>query len=156
MIQLVRIFDDLPEGFDALRAEAAAEGHGNMDRLAVDWASGAQRFDREGEALLAAFVDGELAGIGGITVEPTATEAAALRMRRLYVARPHRRGGVARTIASALAQEAFGSAAWITVHAGNPGAEAFWEAQGFIRVRGRPWSHELRREGAAQATPSSA
>jgi GNAT superfamily N-acetyltransferase len=145
MIQLVRIFHDLPEGFEALRAEAVAEGHRHMDRLAEDFASGVQRFDRDGEVLLAAFVEGELAGIGGVTHEPTEMIEPALRMRRLYVAQARRRDGVARTIAAALAQEGFGHVALITVHAGNPGADAFWEAQGFTPVDGHPWSHELRR-----------
>ena len=144
MIQLVRIFDDLPEGFDILRAEAAAEGHQHMARLAADFESGAQRFDRDGEALLAAFVGGALAGIGGLTIEPTETAEPALRMRRLYVAKAHRRAGVARTLATALIQEGLGHAALLTVHAGNPGADAFWEAQGFKPVQGRAWSHELR------------
>jgi GNAT superfamily N-acetyltransferase len=145
MIQLVRIFDHLPEGFDRIRAEAAAEGHRHMDRLADDWTSGAQRFDGDGQALLAAFLDGDLVGVGGITREPTVVTELALRMRRLFVSARARRAGVARAIASALAQEGFGHAALITAHAGNPGADAFWEAQGFRRVDGRPWSHELRR-----------
>jgi GNAT superfamily N-acetyltransferase len=145
MIQLVRIFEGLPDGFAALRTEAAAEGHRHMDRLEADFESGAQRFDRDGESLLAAFVEGELAGIGGITHEPGETAEPALRMRRLYVAPSYRRGGVARAIASALAQEGFSHVALITVHAGNPGADAFWQAQGFTAVEGRPWSHQLRR-----------
>lgn len=145
MIQLIRIFDDLPEGFDALRAEATAEGHRNMNRLAADFESGAQRFDRDGEALLAALVGGELAGIGGLTLEPTESSEPTLRMRRLYVGTAHRRAGVARTIVMALVQEGFGYAGLLTVHAGNPGADAFWIAQGFTPVEGRAWSHELRR-----------
>ncbi len=116
-----------------------------MDRLAADFESGVQRFDRDGEALLAALVGGELAGVGGLTFEPTPTDEPALRMRRLYVRKAHRRAGVAQTIATALVQEGFGHAALITVHAGNPGAAAFWLAQDFTAVSDRPWSHELRR-----------
>jgi len=41
------------------------------------------RFDRHGEALLAARVTGVLAGIGGLTIEPVL--AGALHMRRFYV-----------------------------------------------------------------------
>ncbi len=145
MIQLVRVFDDLPEGFAALRDEAQAEGHRHMSRLAEEWTSGAQRFAGDGEALLAAMLGGDLVGVGGITLEPTEASESALRMRRLYVAPRARRMGVARTLATALAQEGFGHAALITVHAGNPAADLFWEAQDFERVSGRPWSHELRR-----------
>jgi hypothetical protein len=72
-----------------MQAEARAEGHAFLDRLANDWASGAMRFDRPGEALLAAYSQGVLAAIGGITVDPIVAEA--LRMRRFYV-RPAFRG----------------------------------------------------------------
>lgn len=30
----------------------------------------------------------------------------------------------------------------VTAHAGNDGAARFWEAIGFSRVKGQPWSHE--------------
>jgi hypothetical protein len=47
--ELDRIIHNLPDGFDAMRAEASAEGHRNLERLALDWASGAMRFDGDGE-----------------------------------------------------------------------------------------------------------
>jgi hypothetical protein len=72
LIQLIRIIDDLPDGLPALLADAASEGVGNMARLADGWASGDQRFDGDGEALLGALLAGELAGIGGLSVEPAA------------------------------------------------------------------------------------
>lgn len=141
MIQLVRIQDELPDGFEALRLEADREGHNNMSRLAAERAAGDPFFI----ALLAAYRGGELAGIGGLTVEPAPAIEPALRMRRLYVRPDARRGGVARTLASALIQEAFDQTALVTVHAGGEAAARFWEAQGFTPVLDRPWSHELRR-----------
>ncbi|MBT9470658.1 MAG: GNAT family N-acetyltransferase [Pseudomonadota bacterium] len=145
MIQLVRIIDELPGDFERLRTAAAAEGHRHIERLDEDWNSGAQRFAGDGEALLAAYQGGELVGIGGVTREPSETAEPALRMRRLFVSPQARRTGVARTIVAALAQEGFDNAALITVHAGDPAAGAFWEAQGFQPVTGLAWSHELRR-----------
>jgi hypothetical protein len=67
---MVPVVEQLPAGFDVLRRNARAEGHRNMDRLAEDWSSGAQRFDAAGEALLAALVAGELACVGGVTTDP--------------------------------------------------------------------------------------
>lgn len=141
MIQLVRVLEALPDGFGALRAEAAAEGFRHMDRLAEEWAAGGEAF----VALLAAFDDGELAGIGGLTREPAPSPEPALRLRRLYVRPSSRRLGVGRALASALIQEAFDQVALVTVHAGDGAAAAFWEAQGFASVAERAWSHMLRR-----------
>jgi hypothetical protein len=52
--ELQLVIEDLPAGFDALRAEAVVEGYRFVERLAADRRSRAIRFDSEGEALLAA------------------------------------------------------------------------------------------------------
>ena len=137
MLQLVRIEGELPEGFEALRAEADVEGHRHMARLAAEMAETPELFI----ALLAAFDGSELLGIDGMTAEPTAPSA--IRMRRLYVAQGARGRGVARAIANALLNEALGQTRLVTVHAGNPGAERFWEATGYAPVTDRPWSHQF-------------
>ncbi len=141
MLQLIRIEDDLPEGFAALRAEAASEGYRHMDRLAAEHAAGRSSF----VALFGALLGGELVGIGALTPEPATTEVPALRLRRLYVRPQARRQGVARALASALTQEGLDQVALLTVHAGDPRAAAFWATQGFAAVEDRHWSHELRR-----------
>lgn len=145
MIQLIRIIDDLPDGLPALLADAANEGVRNMALLARDWASGDQRFDADGEALLGALLAGELAGIGGLSVEPAAAEPAR-RVRRFYVRPAFRRQGVARTLASALVQEALDQVDLLTCNAAaSPAAGPFWEAQGFSPDSSGPWTHVLRR-----------
>lgn len=141
MLQLIRVEDDLPEGFEALRAAAASEGYRHMDRLAAEHAAGRSVF----VALFGVLLDGDLVGVGGLTHEPEPAEDPALRLRRLYVRPDARRQGVARSLASALCQEGLDQVALLTVHAGDTRAAAFWEAQGFRPVAGRPWSHELRR-----------
>lgn len=137
MVQLVRVDGDLPEGFAALRAEADAEGHRNLSRLADEMAGAPELFT----ALLAAFDGGDLVGVGGLTAEPA--DPSAQRMRRLYVAPRARRAGVGRALANALLNEALGLTRHVTVHAGDPAAARFWEALGFAAVEGRPWSHEF-------------
>ena len=145
MIQLIRIIDELPESFDALLADAASEGVGNMALLAQGWASDDQRFERDGEALLGALLAGELAGIGGLSIEPAAAEPAR-RVRRFYVRPAFRRQGVARTLASALVQEALDQVDLLTCNAAaSPAAVPFWEAQGFSPDNSGPWTHVLRR-----------
>ena len=145
LIQLIRIIDDLPDGFPALLADAASEGVGHMARLAEGWASGDQRFDEDGEVLLGALLAGTLVGVGGLSVESAAPEPAR-RVRRFYVRPAFRRQGVARALASALIQEALDQIDLLTCNAAaSPAAAPFWEAQGFSRDNSGPWTHVLRR-----------
>ena len=70
LLQLEPVVNDLPAGFDALRAEARAEGYLFVERLFTEWMSHTNRFDRQGEVLFAARMNGVLAGIGGIRSNP--------------------------------------------------------------------------------------
>jgi len=139
MVQLVRVQDNLPENFSGLRAEADAEGFRAMSRLAAEWAATPEMF----ACLLAATLGGRLVAIGGLTAEPEPTGQPAMRIRRLYVRPDARRNGVGRSLVNALLQEALDSVSRVTVNAGGTLAPAFWEALGFNRVEGRPWSHQF-------------
>jgi GNAT superfamily N-acetyltransferase len=127
-VRLQPVVDELPADFDTIRAEARAEGYRFLDRLANDWASGAMRFDRPGEALLTAYSEGVLAAIGGITIDPVVPDA--LRMRRFYVRRVFRRTGIGRAIAQVLLERAFRSVRVVTLNAAVDSVP-FWEALGF-------------------------
>jgi predicted acetyltransferase len=135
---LERITDTLPIGFAELDADAKADGHDHLSRLAAEFAQSPAIF----HAIFACHLDGRLAGIGAITDEPGLTSQPKWRMRRLYVHRKFRRCYVARVIANALLQEAVWNVSTVTVHAGNDDAARFWEAIGFRPVAGRAWSHE--------------
>ena len=128
---LQRVIEELPTGFEALRAEARAEGYLFVERLAADWVSAAMRFDRAGEALLAMRLNGVLAGVGGLTIEPVVPDA--LRMRRFYVRPPYRRSGIGRELAAVLLERAASSTGLVTVNA-SPVSAAFWESLGFRRT----------------------
>jgi GNAT superfamily N-acetyltransferase len=127
-LHLERLGDALPADFSALQLAAAAEGHRMLDRLAQEWVSGANRFSGDGEALIAAWWDSALVGIGGLTRDPQIDGA--LRMRRFYVAPPFRGRGVGRTLAAALLALA-GPDARVTAHPGTAAATAFWRGVGF-------------------------
>jgi GNAT superfamily N-acetyltransferase len=127
--QLQPVIEELPAGFDALRAEARAEGYRFVDRLATDWMSGTIRFDRGEEALLVARINGVLAGIGGLTIEPVVPDT--LRMRRFYVRLAYRRSGIGRKLATALLERARSYRRLVTVNAA-PASAAFWESLGFV------------------------
>ena len=128
-VQLLPVSAGLPIGFGALRDEARAEGYRFLDRLASDWETGANRFDRPGERLLAAEADGMLAAIGGLTVDPVAADA--FRMRRFYVRRHFRRARIGRQLALALLCPPLRDGHAVMVNAAS-GSTAFWEALGFL------------------------
>lgn len=145
MFQIVRVIEELPGGFDELLAESQAEGVRNMTLLAEQWAGAEQRFDADGAALFAAFIDGELAGVGGVSAE---TAEAAMRMRRLYVRPAFRRSGVGRALVGAMMQQGFEGADVLTVNArASDAAAPFWEAMGFEPVDAPGYTHRLRRGG---------
>jgi GNAT superfamily N-acetyltransferase len=133
MITLTRVVEDLPEGFPALRALADAEGVRNMATLAAQWAEAENPF-RDPGALFAAFVEGELAGVGGVMPQ-TVQGRPAMRMRRLYVAPVARRLGVGRMLAAAMMQQGLQSADLLISNAlATEAAPLFWEAMGFVRA----------------------
>jgi GNAT superfamily N-acetyltransferase len=137
-----RIVAELPAGFDALRAEAQGEGYRHLDRLAEEWNANRLRFDQDGEALFAAWVDADLAGIGGLTIDPVLPDA--LRMRRFYVAKSSRRTGIGRAIAKNLLAQPRASDRPVTVNAAA-GSESFWESLGFVRDPADGHTHVLPR-----------
>ena len=128
-MRLQPVVDELPADFDTVQAQARAEGYRFLDRLASDWASGAMRFDRSGEALLAAYSEGVLAAIGGITIDPIVPDA--LRMRRFYVRPFCRRAGLGREIALALLEGALQRVRVVTLNAAVESVP-FWETLGFV------------------------
>ncbi len=137
---MVPVVDRLPPGLDVLRQDARADGHRNMDRLADDWASGVQRFDAPGEALLAAFIADELAGVGGVTADPVLPGA--LRMRRFYVRAEFRRHGVGWRLAETLIANV-PACVHLAVSAGTEQAARFWEALGFMPDQRDGHTHTL-------------
>ena len=130
-IEIRFVGDSLPEGFEILRHAADGEAYNMLGTLAREWADGTNRFNRPGEALVAAIDGNVLAGMGGMNIDPVVEGA--MRMRRFYVRPAYRRRGVARLMASALLDRAETSGRPITLNAPQAEAARFWEALGFIR-----------------------
>jgi GNAT superfamily N-acetyltransferase len=128
-VWLEQLTEALPPGFDTLRAEARAEGFNFLERLAKEWVSHTNRFDRPGEALVAAYISNRLAAIGGVTLDPEVPGA--LRMRRFYVRKQFRRCGIGRRLANALLAETAEGGQPVTVNAAT-GSATLWEALGFV------------------------
>jgi GNAT superfamily N-acetyltransferase len=146
-IEIVFVKDALPPGFEVLRYAAEGEAYSMLAVLAREWADGTNRFDRPGEALVAAYDAGQLVGMGAMSQDPYV--AGALRMRRFYVSSRHRRRGIGRAIAGALLERVETAGKTITLDAPQAEAARFWEALGFIRderdghthLRTEPYRH---------------
>lgn len=93
----------LPEAaFFPLAAEARAEDFAFIDRLLAEWESCANRFDRPGERLLAAWQHTSLVAVGGLNRDPYANDDRVGRLRHVYVCPPWRRQGIGRRLVEAL------------------------------------------------------
>jgi len=152
-----------PEAFSALLAESEREGLSLLRRLADEWASGANRFDRPGEALFGAWMGPELVGLGGLNVDPYAGTDRAGRVRHLYV-RPAARGrGIGERLVTEIVEAARGRFESLRLRTANPGAARLYERMGFrpcadvphcthlmtMPRPGRGAQAEMREEGAS-------
>ena len=116
---------------DPLVAEADAEGHLFMHRLRDGWASRENRFDRPGELLLTACIDGQLVGVGGLNRDPFAQNAGIGRLRHLYVAQSARRLGVGTALVRDILAHAASHFTLIRLRTFSPDAAAFYARLGF-------------------------
>jgi GNAT superfamily N-acetyltransferase len=116
---------------DALLAESEQAGSPIVRRLVDEWASGANRFDRSGEALFAARIDGRLVGVCGLNVDPYSAEPRLGRVRHLYVLSAYRRHGIGRQLVARVVATAQGRFDRLRLSTGNPVAARFYERTGF-------------------------
>ncbi|WP_219835227.1 GNAT family N-acetyltransferase [Paenibacillus sp. R14(2021)] len=140
-IQIRRLEASACHDWSKLLQESRREGYRHIDRLTEAYRNGTNRFDREGELLLAAEIGGELAGIGGLNGTPL---PAVGRVRRVYVSPEFRRRGVARTLMQALIASAGPAYGRLVLRTDNPAACALYESLGFRSVQGEEGiTHEL-------------
>ena len=128
----------------ALAATASADGHGNVQRLVEEFVEGTNRFDRPGEILLAAYAGDILVGVGGLNVDPYAADTAVGRVRRLFIAPPYRKSGVARALMEQIEAVARSHFERIQLFTGTVEADRFYRAVGYRQVTdlGPKVSHE--------------
>jgi GNAT superfamily N-acetyltransferase len=105
-------------------------------RLAEEWASGRNRFDRPGEALFGASLDRLLVGVCGLNIDPYANDPRVGRVRHLYVLTAHRRLGVGRQLVDAVVAAARGPFTTLRLSTTNPAAARFYESLRFRRHAG--------------------
>lgn len=135
-LAIERLIDPAPGAFDALVVESEQAGHRFVRRLAEEWASGANRFDRPGEALFAALLDGRVVGICGLNVDPYTTTPGVGRVRHLYVLVAYRRLGIGRRLVDRVVEAAQGRFDRLRLRTQNPAAALLYERLGFDRRAG--------------------
>lgn len=131
--EIVSLRSGLPAAFEALRAQAEAEGYGFLNRLAMRWRDGA--YDGDAHAGLLGVMDkGVLLAVGAQTMDEYDPDPAHRRIRHFYVSSAQRRQGAGRLLAAALTADAFALAPRLHLRATHALSTAFWDAMGFERV----------------------
>jgi GNAT superfamily N-acetyltransferase len=119
-----------------LIAEGERSGSRFVGRLATEWDSGENRFDKPGEALFVARVDGQPVGVCGLNVDPYADERRVGRVRHLYVMEAYRRRGIGRRLLADVLAAARGPFDRLRLRTTNAEAARFYEAIGFAPCPG--------------------
>ena len=132
-VRIERLTTASPDLFDAMVAESERDGYWFVRRLADEWASGANRFDRPGEALFAAWMDGRLIGACGLNVDPYTPAPGVGRVRHLFVRTDYRRSGVGRRLVEQVLDAARGRFDRLRLSTQNPAAAQLYERLGFKR-----------------------
>jgi len=132
-----------PGSLDVLLAESEQAGSSIVRRLVDEWVSGANRFDRAGEALFAVRIEGRLVGVCGLNVDPYSAEPRLGRVRHLYVLSAYRRRGIGRQLVAEVIAASRGRFDHLCLSTGNPVAARFYERLGFRSAAAAHCTHVL-------------
>jgi GNAT superfamily N-acetyltransferase len=134
---LIERLHDLPSAYVAdLLSESERLGSRIVRRLVEEWDNRANRFDRPGEALFGAWVDGRLVGVCGLNIDPYAGHERIGRVRHLYVLSAFRRSGVGRQLVARVLQAAHGRFDELRLRTNNSPAAQLYETLGFTTCIG--------------------
>jgi GNAT superfamily N-acetyltransferase len=131
-----RVHDQLSDAAGDLLSESEQAGSRIVRRLVEEWATGANRFDRPGEALFGGWARGRLVGVCGLNVDPYARDERVGRVRHLYVLSAFRRLGVGRQLVTHVIESARRRFDHLRLRTDNPAAARLYESLGF---RPRDW-----------------
>ncbi len=133
------------DGLDALARDARREGFTFLDRLVSDWHTGTNRFDRQSEILLGAFMAEKLVAVGGLNIDPYANDGRCGRLRHVYVSLDCRGRNVGRNLVGALVRGAGKSFDHVRLRTDTAGAATFYCALGFLPLTDQDATHVLLR-----------
>jgi GNAT superfamily N-acetyltransferase len=142
MIEVVAI-RELPGDLDSMIEESQREGYRFLRRLADEWERRINRFDRDGETLLAARDGGRTIGIGGVNIDPYAGDPRVGRIRHVYVLRRERRKGVGRRLVEALVAASRDRFDELRLRTDSEEAAHFYRRLGFSSTSALSCTHRL-------------
>jgi GNAT superfamily N-acetyltransferase len=124
---------------DALQSQAwqnllktsLEEGYDFVQKLYDEYDNATNRFDSKGAILLAASLEGELLGVGGLHPDPYLQMANVGRIRHVYVLPTYRRQGLGRDLVLALIQHARSHFELLTLRTLTKHGDSFYKSLGF-------------------------
>jgi GNAT superfamily N-acetyltransferase len=114
-----------------LLEESIFEGHRHIERLVREYKDGVNRFERTGEILYSASLNGEVLAVCGLNRNPYSTSLVIGRVRRLYVLKRYRRKGIAKKLMGKIIEQAKNNYKVLVLFTDNPVAEKFYLGIGF-------------------------
>jgi len=145
-LEIRPVMGDLPPDFVALLDEARRQGHQFVERFHAARREGGECYCGTNEGVFAAFLDGGLAGIAAIGVDPYLGDPGIGRLRHVFVASAARRRGVAAALVGACLERGRGFDV-IRLRTHNPDAARLYERLGFLPVELADASHIYPRSG---------
>jgi ribosomal protein S18 acetylase RimI-like enzyme len=130
-ICIVRIFEIQSGAINHLLEESLSQGFQFVQRLIRDYRSGLNCFDKSGEMLLTASVQGAVVGIAGLNRDPYFNDPKVGRLRHLYVESRWRRRGIGSLLVTSLIHEANQHYQLLTLRTDNLAAKEFYQKLGF-------------------------
>ena len=124
--------------------EAESQGHRFMRRLVDDWVSGANRFQKTGEFLLSACIEGRLVAVGGLNNDPYALIEHVGRLRHVYVLDTARRLGIGTLLVKRIMEDAAESFSMLRLRTKTTDAAEFYERLGFQKTSEQSATHVIR------------
>jgi GNAT superfamily N-acetyltransferase len=131
-----RLQDLQVTGLAPLVAESEQAGYRFVRRFVEEWDSGANRFDRPGEALFVARIGEQVVGVCGLNADPYVGEPRVGRVRRMYVRSDCRRCRIGRHLVLEVVRAAAGVFDRLRLRTVNPEAARFYERLGFRACSG--------------------
>ena len=106
-----------------------------LRRLEENWINQHNRFDKQGELLLGALIDGKLVGVCGLNIDPFVQGDRAGRVRHLYVAAAYRSQAVGSLLLREIVTHAAQSFDNLYTHAPQA-AFRFYQRADFVPTEG--------------------